>query len=135
MRKKKKLYYLASPYTHPNKNVKKRRAEEVTKAAVDLLHLGVYTFAPIAYNAPWEKYHIPGDWAFWEDFDKTFVERCDAILVLKLDGYKESVGVNAEIEFAHEIGIPVYYISVEEIAEGDLSCLNRPEVPEPWGFA
>lgn len=130
MKERKKLYYLASPYTHSKKRVKKMRAEEATKAAVDLLHLGVYVFAPIPYNSPWEKYHIPGDWSFWADFDKTFVERCDGgIIVLKLDGWKESVGVTAEIEFAGELGLPVYYVSQEEIEEGDLSFLERPNDP------
>ena len=87
MKRTQKIYYLASPYTHPDETVKKQRARAVTKAAVDLLKLGVFTFAPIAYNEPWERHELPGDWAFWCDFDKAFVERCDGgLIVLMLDG-------------------------------------------------
>jgi nucleoside 2-deoxyribosyltransferase len=122
----KKLYYLASPYTHTDPIVKKQRAEAVTKSAVDLLHKGVFVFAPISYNEPWEKYNLPGDWHFWSEFDKTFVSRCDGgLIVLMLDGWEKSVGVTAEIEFARSIGLPVYYTTPEQISNGDLSFLNN----------
>lgn len=122
--KKHELYYLASPYTHKNIDVMKIRAEIVTKAAVDLLRLNVYVFAPIAYNAPWERHDLPGDWEFWEPFDKAFVERMDAVVVLTIDGWDRSVGVKAEIEFANEKNIPVRYLSLEQIANGDIKHLK-----------
>jgi hypothetical protein len=122
----KKLYYLASPYSHKDPAIKKRRAEMVTESAVDLLHLGIFVFAPISYNEPWEKYNLPGDWNFWQDFDKTFVSRCDGgIIVLMLDGWDKSVGVTAEIEFAKSIGLPVYYTTPEQIKNGDLSFIHN----------
>lgn len=121
---KNKLYYLASPYSHTDVKIKKMRAEAVTKSAVDLLKLGVFVFAPISYNEPWEKYNLPGDWKFWCEFDKTFVSRCDGgIIVLMLDGWDKSVGVTAEIEFAKSIGLPVYYATQEQIESGDLSFM------------
>lgn len=119
------LYYLASPYTHKDWRIKKQRADAVTKAAVDLLHHGVFCFAPISYNAPWEQYDLPGDWSFWEKFDKAFVSRCDAILVLQLEGWKESVGVQAEIDFANENDIPVLYVTEEQIQNGELEHLEK----------
>lgn len=121
----KKLYYLASPYSHPDPIIKKKRAEDVTECAVDLLHHGVFVFAPISYNEPWEKYNLPGDWNFWQDFDKTFVARCDGgVIVLKIDGWDKSVGVTAEIAFAKSIGLPIYYATPEQIKNGDLSFLD-----------
>jgi hypothetical protein len=121
---KHELYYLASPYTHKDPKVMKKRADIVTKAAVDLLRQDVYVFAPIAYNAPWERHDLPGDWTFWEPFDKAFVERMDAVVVLTIDGWKESVGVTAEIEFAKEKNIPVKYLSLEQISNGDIKHLK-----------
>lgn len=119
------LYYLASPYSHPDSKVKKQRAELVTESAVDLLHHGIFVFAPIAYNEPWEKYNLPGDWNFWCEFDKTFVARCDGgVIVLMIDGWDKSVGVAAEIEFATSRGQPVYYATMEQIKSGDLSFLH-----------
>jgi hypothetical protein len=122
---KNKLYYLASPYSHADSEIKKMRAEAVTKSAVDLLKLGVFVFAPISYNEPWEKYNLPGDWNFWCEFDKTFVSRCDGgIIVLMLDGWDKSIGVTAEIEYAKSIGLPVHYATQKQIESGDLSFIN-----------
>lgn len=121
----KPLYYLASPYSHPDPKVKKHRAELVTESAVDLLHHGIFVFAPIAYNEPWEKYNLPGDWNFWCEFDKTFVSRCDGgVIVLMIDGWDKSIGVTAEIEFAKSRGLPVFYATMEQIKSGDLSFLK-----------
>ena len=122
------LYYLASPYTHKDPAIKKSRADAVTESAVKLLHLGIFVFAPISYNEPWEKYNLPGDWNFWCEFDKTFVERCDGgVIVLMLDGWDKSVGVTAEIEFAKSCGLPIYYVTQECIKKGDLSFLMPEE--------
>lgn len=118
------LYYLASPYSHKEPEVMANRAEVVTKAAVDLLNQGVFVFAPIAYNAPWEKYNLPGDWNFWQEFDKAFVSRMDAVVVLQLDGWDKSVGVKHEIEFANQNSIPVYYLTLEQIAAGELGHIH-----------
>lgn len=109
----KKIYYLASPYTHKSPEKKKWRAKKVTEAAIALLKNGIYTFAPIAYNAPWERKDLPGDWSFWEKFDKAFIERFDGIIVLQLAGWDTSIGVTAEIEYAKELGLPVFYLPPE----------------------
>lgn len=122
----KKLYYLASPYSHKNPSIRKQRAEDVTSAAVSLLRQGVFTFAPIAYNEPWEKHNLPGDWTFWCDFDKAFIARCDGgIIVLMLDGWENSVGVSAEVEYAKSLNLPIYYATKEQIDSGDLSFLEN----------
>jgi hypothetical protein len=122
--KTQQIYYLASPYTHKDPSIKKKRAEDVTECAVELLKHNVFTFAPIAYNEPWEKYDLPGNWEFWECFDKSFVERCDGgIIVLMLDGWKESIGVQAEIKYAESLNLPVFYATQDQIMSGDLSFL------------
>lgn len=122
--KTKPIYYLASPYTHTDPAIRKQRAELATEAAVRLLHMGIFVFAPIPYNEPWEKYNLPGDWAFWADFDKSFVERCDGgLIVLMLDGWDRSTGVTAEIEFAKSLNKPVYYTTMEQILRGDSSFI------------
>lgn len=122
------LYYLASPYSHKEREVMNERAEVATKAAVDLLHKGIFVFAPIPYNAPWEKYGLPGDWGFWQEFDKAFVSRMDAVVVLTIDGWDRSTGVTAEIKFAEENRIPVYYLSLEQIEKGDLEHIHPDKV-------
>lgn len=125
MKTTKPIYYLASPYTHKDASVRKARAEAATEAAVRLLHQGIFVFAPIPYNEPWEKHNLPGDWAFWCEFDKSFVERCDGgLIVLMIDGWDRSTGVTAEIEFARSLGKPIYYATAEQIEAGDLSFMQ-----------
>jgi len=114
-----KLYYLASPYSHDNTNMRQERYEAVNDATIILLRQQVYAFSPITYNHPMERHNLPTDWAFWKPYDIAFLERCDAVLVLKLDGWRESIGVTAEIEKAISLGIPVQYLEPEEVfAEG-----------------
>lgn len=125
MHKTKPVYYLASPYTHSDPSVRKTRAEDATEVAVKLLHHGIFVFAPIPYNEPWEKHNLPGDWAFWCEFDKSFVERCDGgLIVLMLDGWDKSTGVTAEIEFAKQLGKPIYYATKEQVVNGDMSFMK-----------
>lgn len=89
------------------------------KATLVFLKLGHYVFSPIAYNHPMGRHDLPTDWAFWEPFDKAFLERCTAVIVIKLPGWNVSVGVAAEVEWADKLKIPVYYIEPEDVfAEG-----------------
>jgi hypothetical protein len=120
---KNKLYYLACPYTHPDRKIMDARLEEVTRIAVELLKQGIYVFSPISYNGPWEKYNLPHEFSFWEDFDKTFITKCDGIFVLRLEGWDKSIGVKAEIEFAHQIDIPVYHITPNDVDSGILKSI------------
>jgi len=118
MDKKYKLSYLASPYSFDGwfgRWIRKSRFDLVSEAAVRLLQRGEYVFSPIAYNHPMVKFRLPTDWAFWEGYDTAFIERCDSLIVFQLDGWKESVGVSAEVAIAKELKIPITYLSPEKI--------------------
>lgn len=110
---KRKLVYLASPYSHKDPNIMNERFEIVQEVAVNMLSQNIYAFSPIAYNHPMLKFNLPGNWEFWEEYDKAFLDHSDLVVVLMIDGWDISVGVQAEIEYAGEIGIPVIYLSIE----------------------
>lgn len=120
-----KLYYLASPYSHPEPTIRKQRAEDATVAAVTLLKHNIFVFAPIPYNEPWEKYNVPGDWDFWQEFDKAFVSRMDGIIVLQIDGWDRSKGVTAEVEYAKAHDIPVYYLTPEQVKNNEFDHILK----------
>lgn len=103
----------------------KFRFKCVTDAAVELLNQGIYVFSPISYNAPWEEYELPHTFAFWEHFDKAFITRMDGVIVLTIDGWKDSVGVTEEVKFAQKIGLPIYYSLPEEVKSGELSRILK----------
>lgn len=111
-----KLIYLASPYSHPNDYIKFDRFDKVSKVTEKLIKSGIFVYAPITL---WHRfaveYELPTDFQFWGEFDKLMVSRSDEVHVLTLSGWEESVGVQAEIAYAKSVGIPVYYVSYEEI--------------------
>ena len=62
-------------------------------------------------------YGVPLDWGFWQRHDHRHLEACDEVVVLMLDGWRESVGVQAEIAIARELGKPVTFLKVHAQAE------------------
>lgn len=107
----KPLVYLASPYTHDDKTVVKERYMRAAKKAAELITQGELIFSPIAMAHPMATYgKLPGNWEFWEKFDKAFISCCHKLIVYRLSGWETSKGVQAEIKIAQEMGIPVEYI-------------------------
>ena len=106
----KSLIYLAVPYSHPDPQVKQRRFDAVNKVAAKLMKDGNYIFSPISHTHPIALAgELPGDWQYWEGYDRTILEMCKKIIVLKLDGWEKSSGVNAEIKLAKELGLEIEY--------------------------
>jgi hypothetical protein len=109
------LIYLATPYSHDDTYVKEYRFLAVNKVASVLLARGEFVFSPISHTHPIAKVgKLPGDWEYWLNFDKAFLERCSKLYVLMLDGWKESSGVTAEIKIAKELGIEIEYLDPKD---------------------
>jgi hypothetical protein len=114
MRKLYKLSYLASPYSHSDHSVMVDRFNRVSKVAAKYMSNGEYVFSPIAHTHPIAEASngtLPRDWKFWEGYDKVMISCCDRLLVLMIDGWKESKGINGEIEIAQNLGIDIEYIT------------------------
>jgi hypothetical protein len=107
----KELVYLACPYSHKDHKVMVSRFEAVNKVAADLMGKGQYIFSPISHTHPIALAgFLPHGWDYWEGYDRRILKCCDRIIVLRLDGWKESTGVQAEIKIGEELGIPVEYV-------------------------
>jgi hypothetical protein len=112
----KDFIYLAVPYSDPNPLVKATRFEMVNEVAAKLMGDGKYVFSPISHTHPIALAgDLPGEWQFWEGYDRRILSFCTKIVVLKLDGWENSKGVNAEIKIGQELGIPVEYVTVQEV--------------------
>ncbi|MCC7424464.1 MAG: DUF1937 family protein [Planctomycetaceae bacterium] len=105
------MIYLASPYTHPDTQVREQRFREACRATAGLMLAGHAVFSPILHSHPLVGHGLPAAWDFWERIDREHLQRCDEVLVLMLDGWEESVGVAAEIRIAGELGKPVGYLA------------------------
>lgn len=109
-----KKIYLAGPYSHQNMHVKEHRFKKLNIAAAKLMNEGYLVFSPISHTHPIALAgDLPGGWDFWEEYDRTFIEWCDEIHVLKLTGWAESTGVSAEIALGIELDKPVTYIEAD----------------------
>ena len=81
------MIYLVSPYSHPDAAVRSRRYLAACRAAACL----------------------PTDWVFWQRHDEEYLRCCDELVVLTLDGWRESQGVAGEIQLAQRLGKVVRY--------------------------
>lgn len=108
------MIYLASPYSHPCPTIREARFHAVCRMAALLMRQGQVVFAPIVHGHPLVDHGLPTEWPFWERFDREHLRRCDELVVLTLDGWRESVGVTAEIRIAGELGKPVRYLVPED---------------------
>lgn len=104
------MKYLASPYSHPDESVREFRFREACRAASVLMRDGNNVFSPIAHTHPIAQFGLPLGWDYWEAFDRFYIGVCDELLVLMLDGWKESKGVQAEISIAKEMNKPVTFL-------------------------
>jgi len=108
------MIYLASPYSHPDPLVREARFDAACRATADLVHAGQVVFSPIVHGHPLVRFGLPTDWAFWQRFDEEHLRRCDEVVVLQVDGWRESDGVRAEIELAAALGKRVSFAGPAE---------------------
>ena len=70
-----------------------------------LMSLGHIVFSPISHTHPIAvECDLPKDWEYWKKYDECFIEWCDQVHVWCMDGWKESRGVQAEINMAKKFG-------------------------------
>jgi len=94
----KKKIYLACPYWHENPRMREARFVDVSRAAGMLMKLGYIVFSPISHSHP-ISLHMGDkqDHDFWLEQDYAWLDNCDAVWVLALDGWKDSFGVKEEV--------------------------------------
>lgn len=110
------IAYLACPYASESGCLMHTRLRAVTKVAGRLMNKGQVIFSPLTHNAPIAKaVELPTNWDFWSRIDLAFLAQCDRLLVLTLTGWKDSIGVQAEIKAAKAQGIPVYYLTYPDL--------------------
>lgn len=115
------FYYLASPYSDTSESIRYDRFVKVTKIGYKLTQLGLNLFCPITQS------HVLEDHGFdefraadgclkltheeWMRVDYAFLSRAEGLIVVMLDGWKESKGVALEIEYAIQHKIGIYMLS------------------------
>lgn len=104
------MIYLASPYTSPDQRLVEARFEAAEYFTAYWLRIGAPIFSPIVYCHRMALIHkLPGDFAFWKEFNRKLLDRATDLWVLKLPGWEESLGVQSEIQMAKARNLPVAY--------------------------
>lgn len=105
------LYYLATPISTKNPTELWGRYEDGARVLARLITGGYQAFCPITHwltaGTQWQ---LPRTWSFWRPVSYKMLSICDALLVLKLEGWKQSEGVQAEIAKAKQLGLPIFYL-------------------------
>lgn len=105
------FWYVATPYSRYPGGI-----EEGFKAACEctgrLIARGVPVFSPIAHSHPIAQHAgiDPMSHDIWLEADRPFMEAAHGALVLKLPGWKTSVGVAHEIAFFEKAERPIHFL-------------------------
>ena len=106
-----KKIYLCVPYSHALQEVRQVRFELVNKLAAQLMVKGNIVFSPISHgHSIAQAGSLPTDWKFWKQTSMSFISWADEVHVYMLEGWKESIGVTKEIEYARALQTPIFYI-------------------------
>lgn len=117
MRVKYNRIYIASPYSHSDSSIMAKRFREITKIAAKLfIRYDCVFLLPITQGHLLSKIgNIESDFKRWKAQSLGMLAACQEIWVIKMDGWKQSKGVNAEIRFARKFGIPIKYLDPKNI--------------------
>jgi hypothetical protein len=109
------MLYLGQPYSSPDKAIMSFRYRAALGICAELVKKGEFVFSPIVH---WHNvaasHYLPTGHEFWLNLDLHFLERCDGLLVAKLPGWENSIGLAREMDFAVGHSIPITYWEMQE---------------------
>lgn len=132
------LTYLSAPYTHDDPRIVKRRMDAVSIVSIYLDVQGHNTVSPLFKDLVVQRIkslqgnhpHLEGRLAlpplsydFWREYCKQMLMACSSMIVVPLDGYLHSTGVQDETALCIEHNIP-YTILDEDVLAQLLSGIN-----------
>lgn len=105
------MIYLASPYSHPDKEVVLQRVTSVCLAAGHFMRQGRNIISPIAHcHAIAMKCELPTDYKYWRAYNHALIDICQEYWILLLTGWQESEGITGETEYADSIQRMIRYV-------------------------
>lgn len=105
--------YVAAPLKHENKSVEEARIRLANLYTTVLLEQGRIVYCPIVYSYCFKPLGLclPIPETTWIAHSIYMMAAANDLLVLEIPGYKESIGVAAEIAYAELYSIPIEYSS------------------------
>lgn len=100
-----KQAYISQPFTSEKPYEQIYRYGVGRAYSAYLITNDVFAYSPIVYGysfvrgeSPYIQGLLKGDYKTWEQFDKHMMSKSDLFVVLKIKGWKDSVGLNSEKE-------------------------------------
>ena len=104
-------HYLASPYTHTDPEVMERRYGAALHALHFLLSRKLWTYSPIVHCHELAKtYALPRTHDFWQTYNHAMLDSSKGLLILVIEGWNESRGIEDEIHTARKLLLPVGFL-------------------------
>ena len=89
-------------------------------ATEEMILKGKVVYSPIVHTHPLHHYGVRGSWQdFWHE-NKAFMDVCDTVAVLMIPGWRESEGVQAEIEYAEKNHKSLLFLEAPDFNGGEL---------------
>ena len=105
------LVYLACPYTHEDPKITQLRYAVSVHIAGHLFKQGIMVFAASMHNAFLGTMTGLGDqFSTWQPFNHAMIERADKLMVVTMEGWELSKGVQDQIQYAKSLNKPVEMI-------------------------
>lgn len=111
-----KFIYLASPYSHPDHEVREGRYRDACRKAAQYVKKGIAVFSPIAHSHPMVPYLDAKqclDFDLWMQMDLPLLKNADELHILCIEGWRASRGVARETEFAMQLNIPLQHVFLD----------------------
>lgn len=106
------MLYIASPYSSPIEGAQELRYREARNFVRRCLGEGLAAYSPIVYCHPLaQEFQLPGDAAFWHNFNMAMLRKAEAVFLLQLPGWDTSKGVAMELRMAKLLNIEVQAFS------------------------
>jgi len=118
----KPFIYVAAPYSSASRVVIAKRMERVNKYCASLLTRGHDILSPltVGHTLVGSNKLIPESGEFWLDFCVPMLRASKEVHILTLDGWEDSLGVNAEMKIAEHLGLDIVLIEPGELFLGDV---------------
>ena len=106
------LCYIASPYTKYLHGIDQAYKDVCAVAAVLITH-GVKVFAPICHSHSIATHGNinPLNHNMWLAADEPMMDAADALVIVKLDGWNESYGVDYEVDVFKAADKDIFYLN------------------------
>ena len=103
--------YLASPYSL-HRGGRDAACAEAAKIAGELISEGIRVFSPIAHSHTICEHSDldPLDHELWMDQDESFMEDCDALVIVQFSGWDSSYGIEMEKQHFRDANKPVHFL-------------------------